>query len=202
MGERKGSRSRRRATDVRPPEASDIEVADVPSEYRELYAELVSLTDRFCDELLNEEYKELCRTMTRMLCRGGSPADRGKPAGWACGVVAAVGFVNGLTDPSETPHVRAEDIAKWFGVSVSTMHSKAKVLREGLDLIPLDPEFCLPSLMADNPLAWIIEVNGFLIDVRSCPRAIQIAAYENGLIPFLPEPTENRNSEPLQRRPR
>ena len=82
------------------------------------------------------------------------------------------------------------------------MHSKAKVLREGLDLIPLDPEFCLPSLMADNPLAWIIEVNGFLIDVRSCPRAIQIAAYENGLIHFLPEPTENRNSEPSQRRPR
>ena len=83
MGERKGSRSRRRATDVRPPEASDVEVADVPSEYRELYAELVSLTDRFCDELLNEEYKELCRTMTR--CAGGArrPTAVSQPAGHA-----------------------------------------------------------------------------------------------------------------------
>ena len=40
--------------------------------------------------------------------------------------------------------------------------------------------------MEDNPLAWMILVNGFAVDVRQMPRDIQEIAYEKGFIPYLP----------------
>jgi hypothetical protein len=50
----------------------------------------------------------------------------------------------------------------------------------------MDPHWYRPSQMEDNSLAWMILVNGFVVDVRSMPRAIQEAAYAKGLIPYLP----------------
>jgi DNA-binding XRE family transcriptional regulator len=41
--------------------------------------------------------------------------------------------------------MRQEDIAKVIGVSPATMAAKAKVIREGLDMERLDPDWCLPS---------------------------------------------------------
>jgi hypothetical protein len=40
--------------------------------------------------------------------------------------------------------------------------------------------------MDDNPMAWMIMVNGFIVDVRYMPRAIQEEAYRKGLIPYVP----------------
>ena len=110
----------------------------------------------------------------------------------------SVGWVNFLTDPSQEPHVKAEEIAKWFGVSMATMHNKSKVIREGLDLVPFDPDFSLHSRLERNPLVWMIEIDGFIIDMRHAPREMQIAAYENGLIPYVPsgQPDEDENSRP------
>lgn len=159
---------------------------EVPEELRQVFLEIISLTDEFCNDLLNEEYQELCRRMAVAICQPGSPVKRGKRASWACGIVYSVGWVNFLTDPSQEPHVRAEDIAEWFGIAVATMHNKAKLIREGLDLIACDPDFSLPSRLKDNPLVWMLEVNGFIIDIRLAPREAQVVAFEKGLIPFIP----------------
>ncbi len=145
--------------------------SEVPAEFRRVYLEIVSLTDDFCNEKLNEEYQELCRRMAISICQDGSPVLRGKPASWACGIVYSAGWVNFLGDPSQEPHVRSEDIAEWFGISTATMHSKSKVIREGLDLMAFDPEFTLPSRLGDNPLASMLELeNGMIIDIRHAPR--------------------------------
>ena len=32
----------------------------------------------------------------------------------------------------------------------------------------------------------MLEVNGFLMDIRMAPRKAQVAAYEKGLIPYVP----------------
>jgi hypothetical protein len=67
------------------------------------------------------------------------------------------------------------------------MLSKSKVLREGLDLMPFDPTFTLPSRLDDNPLVWMVElINGFIIDIRHAPRELQVQAYEAGMIPYVP----------------
>jgi hypothetical protein len=49
-----------------------------------------------------------------------------------------------------------------------------------------DVQWYRPSKMADNPLTWMIMVDGFVVDVRQMPRDIQEVAYEKGLIPYLP----------------
>jgi hypothetical protein len=41
--------------------------------------------------------------------------------------------------------------------------------------------------MERNPKAWMITVNGFIVDVRNQPKEIQEIAYEKGLIPYLPK---------------
>ena len=167
---------------------------EVPVEFRKVYLELVSLTDEFCNELLDVEYQEMCRELAIDVCQTGSPVMRGKPASWASGIVYTVGWANFLGDPSFEPHVRSADIAKWFGVSVGTMLGKSKIIREGLDFMPLDPAYTLPSQLAENPLIWFLNVNGFIMDIRTAPREAQQVAYENSLIPFIPADREQPES--------
>jgi hypothetical protein len=50
----------------------------------------------------------------------------------------------------------------------------------------MDPAWCLPSLLDDNPFAWMITVNGFSIDARYAPPEIQEEAYRKGFIPYIP----------------
>jgi hypothetical protein len=42
------------------------------------------------------------------------------------------------------------------------------------------------SRVKDNPLVWMIEVNGIVVDVRMMPREFQEEAHRLGLIPFMP----------------
>lgn len=50
----------------------------------------------------------------------------------------------------------------------------------------MHPEWCLPSTLEENPLAWLIEVNGLVVDARMMPKEIQEEAYLLGLIPYVP----------------
>ena len=50
----------------------------------------------------------------------------------------------------------------------------------------LDPKWCLPSRIANNPMAWMISINGFIVDARHAPYDIQIAAHQAGAIPYVP----------------
>jgi hypothetical protein len=55
-----------------------------------------------------------------------------------------------------------------------------------LKIVQFDPDWCLPSNLDDNPLVWMLQVNGFWVDIRSMPREVQVLAYEKGLIPYIP----------------
>ena len=161
-------------------------LADVPNAYAARCTELVGLTDAFCDAHLDSEYRELCREMAVAICQEGSPVLKARSTSWAAGIVCAVGWVNFLTDPDQTPHMTSAQLAEGLGVSVATMQAKARLIRKMLDLIQFDPDWCLPSKLDDNPLVWMLEVNGFLIDIRMVPREAQVVAYEKGLIPYVP----------------
>jgi hypothetical protein len=73
-----------------------------------------------------------------------------------------------------------------FAVGESTVHAKARIIEEALGIGPLDPRWTLPSLAEKNPLIWMAEVNGLLVDLRDMPREVQEIAFENGLIPYMP----------------
>jgi len=86
-------------------------------------------------------------------------------------------------------------LAEGFGVSKGTMMTKSKIIRDELDLIQLDPDWCTPAMLKDNPLVWMLEVNGFVMDIRSAPRGAQEEAYRLGLIPFIPADEEEPQLE-------
>ena len=115
-----------------------------------------------------------------------SPLLSGKPESWASGIVRVIGWVNFLGDPSQPHHMKMAEIDEGFGVSEATGSAKAKAIRDLLKLRPFDPEWTLPSRMDRNPMAWMIQVNGLIVDARRVPREIQEVAYRKGLIPYIP----------------
>jgi hypothetical protein len=160
----------------------------VPQKMRPIYDGIVSLTDAFCTAHLNEEYAQVCRALTAKLSRKRpSPLEGGRINTWAAAIVHTVGRVNFLFDKSQTPHMRADDLAGQFGLSQSTVGNKSKQIMDLLKIGLMDAEWTLPSRMARNPMAWLISVNGLIIDVRSAPREVQEIAFRKGLIPYLPD---------------
>jgi uncharacterized protein DUF6398 len=159
----------------------------VPHETQARFDEIVQLTDGFCHAYLNDEYAHLCRQLIATLCRKRpSPLLAGKGPTWAAGIIHALGMVNFLFDPSQTPHVTSSQIAEYYGVSASAMQSKSKQIRTLLRIHQMDPDWTLPSLMERNPLVWLLQVNGLFVDARDAPREIQVEAYRRGLIPYIP----------------
>ena len=160
----------------------------VPQEMQARFNEIVQLTDDFSQASLNAEYAQLCRELVATLCRKRpSPLLTGKTPTWAAGIIHALGMVNFLFDSSQTPHVRSSQIAEYFSISVNTMQGKSKQIRDLFHIHQMDPDWTLPSRIERNPLVWMLNVNGYIIDVRHAPREIQIEAFMRGMIPYIPD---------------
>jgi Domain of unknown function (DUF6398) len=161
---------------------------NVPKEMQARFDKITQLTDAFSEAYLNDEYAQFCRQLTATLCRKRpSPLKQGKATTWACGIIHALGMVNFLFDASQTPHLPASQIASHFGLSTSTMQAKSKQIRDLMGMYQMDPDWTIPSMVDTNPLIWMVEVNGLIIDVRHAPRAIQEEALRKGLIPYIPD---------------
>ena len=159
----------------------------VPKAAEPYYQAIIELTDDVCGRLLNEEYAALARSLAAALARKRpTPILRGRPGTWACGIVYALGTVNFLFDKSQTPHLTADELSAAFGVSKSTGANKAKQIRDIFGMYQLDPNWSLPSRMDRNPLVWMLEVNGLVVDVRYMPLEVQEIAFRKGLIPYIP----------------
>ena len=159
----------------------------VPLKMRPIYDEIIGLTDAFCRTHLNDEYAGVCRALAAKLSRKRpSPLEGGRVTTWAAAIVHTIGRVNFLFDKSQTPHMRADDLAKQFGLSQSTVGNKSKQIMDVLKIGLMDPEWTLPSRIDDNPMVWMISVNGLVLDARYVPREIQEAAFRKGLIPYIP----------------
>src|SRR5258707_15811909 len=137
----------------------------VPKDMQARFDEITHLTDAFSQEYLNDEYMQLCRELAATLCRKRpSPLVQGKADTWACGIIHAVGMVNFLFDSSQTPHIPASQIWDHFGLSASTMQAKSKQIRDLLGMSPFAPEWTIPSMVDKNPLIWMLEINGLIVD--------------------------------------
>lgn len=166
---------------------SEADEYGVPQEMKEKYDAVTGITDVFCHEHLNEEYADLARKMAADLSREWpSPLESGRIRSWAAGIVYALGRVNFLSDDSREPHMSLAEMCGKIGVSPSTASNKSKEIWYRLNLTQLHPDWCLPSMLEENPLAWIVDVDGLPVDVRMMPREVQEEAYRLGLIPYVP----------------
>ena len=156
---------------------------------------IVAMTDQFCREKLNEEYAVLCRRLAEKLARKPLSNNKRQAGVLGSGIVRVVGWVNFLGDPSQPHQMRMTDIDEGMGVSEATGSAKAKAIRDLLKTHPLDPEWTLPSRMEQNPMAWMIQVNGLIADARHLPRDIQEEAFRKGLIPYIPADQTNESAD-------
>jgi len=63
----------------------------IPENMQEKYNEIAPMIAAFCDEKLNEEYKEICLRLLVKLCRKHSaPLLSGQPKTWAAGIIYAI----------------------------------------------------------------------------------------------------------------
>jgi Domain of unknown function (DUF6398) len=145
----------------------ELDELKVPKGLRPVVDEIAGITDAVCLAVLDEEYGDLARRAVAKLARERpSPLGGGRRATWAAGVVYALGQASFLFDPASEPCVTADQLGKAFGVAKSTMGSKARQVRELLRISPFSPEFQRADVAAQNPLVWIIEVNGLAVDAR------------------------------------
>jgi hypothetical protein len=113
---------------------------------------MIEITDRFCAEQLDAEYRELCRRLIARLARKRpSPLERGEPLIWAAGAVYELGSANFLFDRSCEPFMTGDQFAAALGV------------------------------------AWLVAVDGFIVDARQLPPELQAEARRQGLIPHITE---------------
>ena len=169
------------------PPAVDTKGAKVPKEMSARYMEIAELIEDFCDEKLNEEYKEICLRALAKLCRKRpSPIISGRAYTWACGIVYAIGSNNFIFDRSNPLYMTATEIADWFGLAKSTAGGKSAEITKLLKLSYYSSEFSTQQVIENNPMIWHLMINGFYVDIRDMPREAQEIAYQKGLIPYIP----------------
>lgn len=172
---------------VKGTPGSQAREESVPKQLRPLFEAIVRMTDSVCRERLDDEYAQLCRELTAALCRKRpSPLTQGRVETWACGIVYAIGSVNFLFDKSQAPYLSVGDLCQLFGVSKSAGSAKARAIAKMLRIGVFDPRWYRPSHLGSNPVAWMVEVNGFILDARHESREFQEEAFRRGLIPYVP----------------
>jgi hypothetical protein len=135
---------------------------------------LIEMTAGFCDEYLDEDYKQLCEKLIRKMSRKRNvPFLSGRIEIWAAAIVYAIGSINFLFDHSFEPYASADDICNYFGTSKSTTSQKAKIIRDMFKFGYWDREFSTSHMMQSSPFSNLVMVNGLIVDKRSLPPEIQ-----------------------------
>ena len=168
----------------------------VPKSLQPAFDGIEPLITDFCNQYLNDEYRELCLHLLEKLCRKRpSPLLAGRKNTWAAAIIYAITTNNFIFDKSQPIHLTADELCAPFGLSKSTVSNKAREIRDMFNITYLNPEWQLAILAEDNPAIWCFSVNGFVIDIRMAPVEVQEEAYRSGLIPFVPAYKEKEEKE-------
>lgn len=165
---------------------ADLAGLRIPRALRARTCEIVAITDQLCLGCLDREYAELCMSLVARLARKRpSPLLRGDARIWAAGVIYAVGRQNFLFDRSQDPHITADELATRLGVVKTTMANKAGLIDRTLGLAAFEPDLTRADVLEQHPLAWLVSIDGLVVDARMLPEELQDEARRRGLIPDL-----------------
>ena len=164
----------------------DLTALRIPAALRDRVRGILEITERACSQHLDDEYARVCRQLVGRLARKRpSPLTRGATQIWAAGAIYAVGQVNFLFDRSRQPHMTADQLAACLGVVKTTMANKAALINKTLNLGVFEPDLTTTAMLEQHPLAWLVEVDGLIVDARMLPLELQDEARRRGLIPDL-----------------
>jgi hypothetical protein len=153
------------------------------------FEEVTQLTDAFCRIHLNEEYAQLCREGTDGDLVSETPFAVGARQGHHLGLwnYSCPGHGQlSLRFLTNAPSCGQPDLGI-FRTEFFDHAGQIEADSRSVGMYPMDPDWSTPSMLDQNPLVWMLEVNGLIIDVRHAPREIQAAAFRQGLIPYIPE---------------
>jgi len=128
--------------------------------------ELISMTDKFCNEHIDAEYAALCKLMIEKLGRKRSvkPLATGRLNIWAAAVVYTIAINNFLFDESFNPYIPSSVIYDYFDVKPSTLTGKAALIRKLLKLTyHFNPEFSTQHSMESNPMMMLNRMGIYII---------------------------------------
>lgn len=130
--------------------------------------ELINLVSNFCDDKLNDEYKQLSIKLIQKLGRKREvPFKRGKLENWAGGVIYALAQINFLFDKSFEPHISTDDICDYFKTKKSTTSNKARDIRKMLNLDYYNNEFSTQHMLNSQPRLYRDIKTGLIMDEKS-----------------------------------
>ena len=168
----------------------------IPKEMQDKYNEIAPWIIEFCDKRLSDDYKSLCLRLLEKLCRKRpSPLLAGRAHTWAAGIVHAIGSSNFLFDKTQKIHLTTKELASAFGISASTAAGKAAEIKNMFNIDYFNSEWLLPENIENNPMIWMVEVNGFIVDIRYMPLETQQQAFEMGIIPYVPGERDEQEEE-------
>jgi len=145
--------------------------------------ELIEMTGEFCDQYLDQDYKQLAEDLIlKMKRKRQVPFLRGRRNTWAAAIIYALGQINFLFDRSFEPYVAAGDIPKYFGVSQSTIGQKAKSIRDMFDLYYWHPEFSTQRMRDDDPHRGRVMIDGFIVPIGMLTPDVQEELRRRGIV--------------------
>ncbi len=135
---------------------------------------LLELTGAFCTQELDDEYFLLSEKLIKKLGRKRDvPFQRGKLEIWASAVIYAIGSINFLFDKSFEPYIKSEQICDYFGTKLSTVSSKAKLIKDMFDMWHFSPGFSTQRMVDDNPFNNMVMVDGLIVPLDTLPLDLQ-----------------------------
>ena len=130
----------------------------IPQQFEEKYGRIAPLIISFCDEKLDNDYKDLCIHALQKLCRKRTvPLSTGKDNMWAAGIVYAIAqncnlIGNNIDILMGRPkfHLTSDEVSSYFGVSKGAMSEKAKRIRTELTITKDREEWMIPEWRDDE----------------------------------------------------
>lgn len=166
----------------------NYQLPKVPENVHTSFTAVCHIMANLCKTKLNEEYFQVSVKLAAKIARKRpSPLLTGNATTWAAGIIHAIGMVNFLFDKTQTPHMTSGELCEWFALGQSTVSAKSKIIRNMLKISQWDSIWCLPSRLEQHPTAWLVSIDGYIIDIRQADPDIQLAAYQAGVIPYLPQ---------------
>lgn len=116
---------------------------------------LTQMVEDFCDEYLNDDYKELSlELIEEMADKKSVRFHKGKLEVWASAIIYSISQVNSLFDDSSEVHITRKDILNYFNTSQVTVSIKAVNLRDTFDM---DSNFSLDGINSNELDDYLLE---------------------------------------------
>jgi len=106
-----------------------------------------------------------------------APVSSGQPRTWACAIILRVGSdkfsIRSIMKPCMTMATYVPHLESARAPPVQGAHHFRHA-----ETHQLDPKWSLQRLLDNNPLVWMAEVNGILVDLRQMAREVQEIAFQ------------------------